>query len=168
MTNKPEKDSLQETPRILVISGNKTVRRSIAAILQAQEYLTETVETGKEAIEKSKSNFYNLVLTDVRLPDMMGTRAIFEMNETMPPMIKVIIADDSTLPKAVDAVNDGADACILIPTEPEKLINLVKKGLKKQENAKRFSEQLLAQFIETRTKEIVQTQRQTIAIKADS
>jgi DNA-binding NtrC family response regulator len=154
MTDKPEQHSSQETPRILVIDGDKTVRRTIAAMLEAQGYLTETVETGKEAIEKSKSNFYNLVLTDVRLPDMMGTQAIFEMKETVPPMIKVIIADYSTLPKAVDAVNDGADACILIPTEPEKLLNVVKKGLKKQENAKRFSEQRIAEFIETRVRQL--------------
>jgi len=155
MTTKPEKKcGIQETPRILVIDGDKTVRRTIAAMLQAQGYLTDTVETGKEAIEKSRSTFYNLVVTDVRLPDMMGMEAISEMRETVPPMIKVIIAGYATLPKAVDAVNDGADACILIPTQPERLLNVVKKGLKKQEDAKRFSEQRIAEFIETRTRQL--------------
>jgi DNA-binding NtrC family response regulator len=155
MTTEREKQySPQETPRILVIDGDKTVRRTIAAILQAQGYVTETVETGKEAIEKSESTFYNLVITDVRLPDMMGTQAISEMKETVPSMIKVIIAGYAALPKAVDAVNDGADACILIPTEPEKLLNVVKKGLKKQEDAKRFSEQRIAEFIETRVRQL--------------
>ena len=160
MTSKPEeRDESREIPRILVIDGDKTVRRTIAAMLQAQGYLTETVETGKEAIEKSKTSFYNLVITDVRLPDMMGTEAICMMKETVPPMIKIIIAGYATLPKAVDAVNDGADACILIPTEPEKLLNVVKKGLKKQENAKKFSEQRMADYIETRVRQLSMPER---------
>ena len=71
-------------------------------------------------------------------------------------MIKVIIASYASLPKAVDAVNNGADACILIPTEPEKLLNVVKKGLKKQEEARRFSQQRIAEFIETRVRELEQ------------
>ena len=160
MTSKPEeRNKSQETPRILVIDGDNTVRRTIAAMLQAQGYLTETVETGKEAIEKSKTSFYNLVITDVRLPDMMGTEAVCQMKETVPPMIKIIIAGYATLPKAVDAVNDGADACILIPTEPEKLLNVVKKGLKKQEEAKKFSEQRMADYIETRVRQLSMPER---------
>jgi len=146
---------LQEAPKILVIGGDRTVRRTIAAILESEGYVIDSVETGKEAIEKSKSNVYNLVLTDVRLPDMMGTQAISEMKETTPPMIKVIIADFAALPKAVDAVNNGADACILIPTEPEKLLSVIKKGLKKQENAKMYGEQRIADFIETRSRQLL-------------
>jgi len=146
---------LQEAPKILVIGGDRTVRRTIAAILESEGYIIDSVETGKEAIEKSKSNVYNLVLTDVKLPDMMGTQAISEMKETTPPMIKVIIAGFAALPKAVDAVNNGADACILIPTEPEKLLSVIKKGLKKQEDAKMYGEQRIADFIETRSRQLL-------------
>jgi len=146
---------LQEAPKILVIDGDRTVRRTIAAILESEGYIIDSVETGKEAIEKSKSNVYNLVLTDVKLPDMMGTQAISEMKETTPPMIKVIIAGFAALPKAVDAVNNGADACILIPTEPEKLLSVIKKGLKKQEDAKMYGEQRIADFIETRSRQLL-------------
>ena len=149
-----EQNTVNNPPRILIMDGDKTVRRSIAAILEAEGFTAESVETGKEAIEKSKSNFYNLVLTDVRLPDMTGTEALSQMKETIPPMIKIIIAGYASLPKAVEAVNDGADACILIPTEPEKLIKLLKKGLKKQENAKMFTQEQMAGFIETRVKEM--------------
>ena len=146
---------MQEAPKILVIDGDRTVRRTIAAILESEGYIIDSVETGKEAIEKSKSNVYNLVLTDVKLPDMMGTQAISEMKETTPPMIKVIIAGFAALPKAVDAVNNGADACILIPTEPEKLLSVIKKGLKKQEDAKMYGEQRIADFIETRSRQLL-------------
>lgn len=143
-----------ESPRILVIDDDKTIRISIAAILRTEGFIVDTAETGQEAIQKSNANFYNLAIIDIRLPDMMGTDAMAKMKETVPPMIKVIIAGYAALPKAVDAVNNGADACILIPTEPEKLLNVVKKGLKKQEEARIFSQQRVAEFIETRVREL--------------
>ena len=145
-----------EVPRILVIDADKTVRKSIAAMLAAEGYATDTAETGKEAIGKTFENFYNLALINIRLQDIGGTDVMAQMKETVPAMIKVIIASYASLPKAVDAVNNGADACILIPTEPEKLLNVVKKGLKKQEEARRFSQQRIAEFIETRVRELEQ------------
>ena len=161
-TFKPGEDNnLLQPPRILVIDGEKTIRRSIAAMLTTEGYVTETVETGKEAIEKSKSSFYNLVITDVKLPDMLGTEAISQMKETVPPMIKIIISGHATLPQAVDAVNDGADACILIPTQPEKLLNVIRKGLKKQEEARKYGEQRIADFIDTRVNELFSPNNQT-------
>lgn len=145
-----------EKARILVVNGDNTVRKTIAAMLKAEGYAADTAETGKEAIEKSHANFYNLVMFEIHLPDMLGTALQIKMKETVPPMIKVIIASQATLAKAVDAVNDGADACILIPTSPEKLLNVVKRGLKKQEDAWMFNQQRMSDFIETRMRELTQ------------
>lgn len=154
MINRPSEDNQQEIIKILVVDGDKTIRRSIAAMLNAEGYTTDCAENGKEAIEKSKYNFFNLVVINVQLSDMMGTHAISQMKETVPPMIKVIISGYAGLPKAVDAVNDGADACILIPTEPAKLLSVIKRGLKKQMDAKMYGEERIASFIETRLRQL--------------
>jgi len=156
-SNLKETKNIKETPRILVIDADDTVRKSIAAMLIAEGYFADTAGTGKEAVKKTFETFYNLALINIRLQDMGGTDVMNQMKETVPPMIKVIIASNASLPKAVDAVNNGADACVLIPTDPEKLLNVVKKGLKKQEDAKKFSQQRVVDFIETRVRELSST-----------
>ena len=58
---------------ILVIDDDKSILRTFTRILQKNDYEIDVAETGKEAIEKSKKQHYDLALIDIRLPDMDGT-----------------------------------------------------------------------------------------------
>lgn len=122
-----------EPPRILVIDDDKTIRLTIAALLQTEGYTVDVAETGKEAIAKSNANYYNLALIDIRLPDMMGTDLLLKLRETIPPMVKIIVTGYPALQNAIDAVNRGANAYVLKPANPEKILNTVKDWLKKQQ-----------------------------------
>jgi two-component system response regulator AtoC len=122
-----------EPPRILVIDDDKTIRLTIAALLQTEGYIVDVAETGKEAIAKSNANYYNLALIDIRLPDMMGTDLLLKLRETIPPMVKIIVTGYPALQNAIDAVNKGASAYVLKPANPEKILNTVKDWLKKQQ-----------------------------------
>jgi DNA-binding response OmpR family regulator len=55
---------------------------------------------------------------------------------------------------AISALNKNADAYLVKPVDVEKLLNMVKEQLQLQEDEKSFSEQKVAEFIETRVKEI--------------
>jgi DNA-binding response OmpR family regulator len=55
---------------------------------------------------------------------------------------------------AVAALNKNADAYLIKPVDIEKLLNTVKEQLRLQENEREFSEQKVAEFIETRVKEL--------------
>ena len=122
-----------EPPRILVIDDDKTIRLTIAALLQTEGYTVDVAETGKEAIAKSNANYYDLALIDIRLPDMMGTDLLLKLRETIPPMVKIIVTGYPALQNAIDAVNRGANAYVLKPANPEKILNTVKDWLKKQQ-----------------------------------
>ena len=123
-----------ESPRILVIDDDKTIRQTIAMILQAEGFTVDTAETGREALEKSNKNTYNLALVDIRLPDIMGTDLLAKFRETVPPMIKIIVTGFPALQNAIEAVNKGANAYILKPADPEKLLSTIRMWLKKQED----------------------------------
>ena len=56
-----------EKKRILVIDDDEVVRKNFKAILELEGYNVDTAVTGKEAIEKSNANFYDLALIDIRL-----------------------------------------------------------------------------------------------------
>jgi DNA-binding NtrC family response regulator len=143
-----------EKKRILIIDDDKAVLGNFKDILELEGYSVDTAETGKEAIEKSNANFYNLALVDIRLPDMEGTQLLTSMRETVPKMVKIIVTGYPSLENAKEAVNKGADGYVVKPIlNIEEFLNTVKEHLKKQKEAQRYSEQKVAEYIETRAKE---------------
>jgi len=143
-----------EPARILIVDDDESIRKTIEAILKQEKYIVETAANGREAIEKSQANFYNLALIDIRLPDMEGTKLLAAMKDTTPKMVKIIVTGYPTLQNAIEAVNEGADGYILKPMKIDQLLKKVREHLKKQEKSKKYSEQKVTEFIETRAKEL--------------
>ena len=143
-----------EHARILIIDDDESIRKTLATILAEKGYSVDTAENGKEAIRKSKAKFYNLALIDIRLPDMEGTKLLTSIKETTPKMIKIIITGYPSLQNAIEAVNKGADAYILKPFNMDSVLNTISEHLKKQQQAKKYGEEKVAEFIETRVREI--------------
>jgi len=140
--------------KILVIDDDESVRKVLASALEDEGYIVETAENGGEAIRKSNANFYNLALVDIRLPDMEGTKLLTEMKETIPKMVKIIVTGYPGLQNAVEAVNRGADGYIVKPFKMGDLLRTVKEHLEKQEAAKKYGEEKVKEFIETRATEL--------------
>jgi DNA-binding NtrC family response regulator len=145
---------LGECARILVIDDDESIRKTITSILEEKGYTVDAAENGKEAIRKSKARFYNLALIDIRLPDMEGIKLLTAMRETVPKMVKIIVTGYPSLHNAVEAVNKGADAYVLKPFNVEKTLKIIEEQLEKQKGARKYSEQKISEFIETRVKEL--------------
>lgn len=143
--------------RILVADDDESIRKILAVILEDRGYTVDTAKNGKQAIELSKNNFYNLALIDIRLPDMEGTRLLSSLRETVPRMRKVIITGFPSMQNAVEALNKGADAYVTKPFEMEKILKTIKDQLKKQQEEKKFSQDKVTEFIHTRVKELEET-----------
>ena len=143
-----------ETARILVVEDNESIRKVLEAILEEEGYVVDTAENGKEAIRKSNAKFYNLALIDIRLPDMEGTKLLTAIKETTPKMVKIMITGYPSLQNAIEAVNKGADAYILKPFDMDNVLNKIKEHLKKQQEAKKYSQEKVTEFIETRVKQL--------------
>ena len=146
-----------EPARILVVDDDEGIRKTLATILEDQGYVVDTAENGKEAIEKSNIKFYNLALIDIRLPDMEGTKLLASMKETTPKMVKIIVTGYPALQNAVEAVNKDADGYLLKPVNIDVLLATIEEHLKKQQEAKKYSEEKVTEFIETRAREMEAT-----------
>jgi DNA-binding NtrC family response regulator len=142
-----------EQSRILIIDDQESIRESLKLALEKEGYLVETAENGQEAIRKSKEEFYNMALVDLRLPDMDGIELLTKMRETVPKMVKIIITGYPMLENAIEAVNRGADGYVVKPVNMNKLLETVEEHLKKQQDAKKYSELKVKEFIETRVEE---------------
>ncbi len=145
---------MSEPGRILIVDDDESIRKVLTTILEEEGYTIDTAENGKEAIEKSKTNFYNLALIDIRLPDIEGIKLLTLMHKTVPKMIKIIITGYPTMQNAIEAVNRDADAYLLKPLNMENLLNTIKELLKKQQEEKKYSEEKVAEFIESRAREL--------------
>ena len=145
---------MSRTIRILIVDDEESIRIATAAILEEEGYLVDTASNGKEAIEKSNANFYNAALIDYRLPDMEGTELLTAFKETTPKMVKIMVTGYPSLQNAVISVNKRADAFLMKPVGIETLLNTIRDLLKKQEEEQKYSEEKVAEFIETRFKSI--------------
>ena len=140
--------------RIIVVDDDESIRKVLATILEEKGYTVDTAENGKQAIEKTEKNFYNLGLFDIRLPDIEGTELLAKVKDTTPRMRKIIVTGYPSLPNAVEALNKGADAYILKPFDMDKVLQTIKEQLKNQEEEKKYGQEKVTEFIETRVKEL--------------
>jgi len=142
-----------EQSRILIIDDQETIRKSLKLALEREGYLVDTAENGREAIRKSKEEFYHMALVDLRLPDMDGIELLTKMRETVPKMVRIVITGYPSLENAIEAVNRGADGYVVKPYTMEGLLLKIKEYLQKQQEAKKYSEEKVGEFIETRAEE---------------
>jgi DNA-binding NtrC family response regulator len=145
---------MNKQARILIIDDDENIRKVQTAILEDNDYEVDTAASGSEAIAKSQKNHYDLMLIDIRLPDIEGTDLLIKVQETTPKIRKILVTGYPTLQNAVTAVNRGADAYIMKPFDVEKMLDTIKEQLEKQKNERKFSEERVAEFIETRVKEM--------------
>ena len=143
-----------EPARILIVDDDESIREVLTSILTDEGYIVDAVDTGEKAIKATHEKFYNLVLIDIRLPDMEGTKLLTELKDTVPKMRKIIITGYPTLQNAIEAVNRGADAYIVKPINMDEALKTIREQLQKQAEEKKYSEQKIVEFIETRVKEL--------------
>ncbi len=140
--------------KILVVDDDENIRNTMKTILEDEGYIVDLAANGSEAIQKTKKTVYNIALLDIRLPDMEGIELLKLIKETVPRTRKIMVTGYPSMQNAIAALNKNADAYLIKPIDIENLLNIVKEQLQLQENEREFSEQKVAEFIETRVKEL--------------
>jgi len=145
---------LDKQTRILIVDDDENIRKTMTAILEDEGYIVDSAASGKEAIEKTNSATYNLALLDIRLPDMEGVELLKLMKDNTPRTRKIMVTGYPSVQNAISSVNKRADAYLIKPVDIEKLLETVKEQLKLQEEENNFTEMKVAEFIESRIKEL--------------
>jgi two-component system response regulator HydG len=146
--------SLDKNARIIIVDDDENIRKTMKTILEYEGYIVDLAATGNEAIEMTQETAYNIALLDIRLPDMEGVELLKLIKDNVPRTRKIMVTGYPSMQNAISALNKNADAYLVKPVDVEKLLNMVKEQLQLQEDEKNFSEQKVAEFIETRVKEI--------------
>src|ERR1700742_2613522 len=121
---------------VLIVDDEAELRKSVASILgnTMPEYLFRISEagTGREAIEKVRAKDFDLVLMDVRMPELDGIQALSAIKQHDPRTFVVLMTAHANLGDAVEAIKCGAYDYVEKPVQPEKLVQIVKKALETQ------------------------------------
>jgi len=144
----------ESKPRILIVEDDENIRKTMKNILQQKGYETDTAKSGQEAEQKAKTNFYNLALLDIKLPDMEGTQLLAKLHKNKPKMVKIMVTGYPSLENAMEALNQGADAYVTKPVKPAKLLALIKEKLEKQNQDEKITENKVTDWIKTRARQL--------------
>jgi DNA-binding NtrC family response regulator len=121
----------------LIVDDEIELRKSVAAILQNIspniQFTIEEAANGLEAVSKVKSKDFDIVLMDVRMPEMDGLQALAQIKEHDPSTFVLIMTAHSNLQDAVTAIKEGAYDYVEKPVKSEKLADIVKKVIEAQE-----------------------------------
>ncbi len=139
---------------IIVIDDDRSIRDSLAAILEQEGYDVDRAENGAEAIDKSNKKVFDLALLDMRLPDILGTELLAKLALRTPKTEKIMVTGYPSMQNAIAAVNEGADGYIVKPVDAAVVLGTIKEHLRKRDESASYSELKVVDFIETRKREL--------------
>ncbi|GAA4273481.1 sigma-54 dependent transcriptional regulator [Aquimarina gracilis] len=120
--------------KILIIEDDVAFCTMLKTFLQKKEYEVETAFSGNEAIPKIRQDFFNVVLTDVRLPDHDGITLLEEILKHNPGTQVIIMTGYAEINMAVNAIKQGAFDYISKPFNPDTILQTIEKALGSKSN----------------------------------
>ena len=119
-------------PAILLIDDDKNTANGLKKILLQDGYDTSCVYTGNEALNLIDTNHFDIVITDMKLPDISGFSIIEKVKKKDADIPVIMITAFSSLQTAIDAMKKGADDYLTKPVNIDELELILKKIWEKQ------------------------------------
>jgi FixJ family two-component response regulator len=113
--------------KVLVLDDEQIVLDSITRILGEENYDVQTSRSGKDAIETLKHGGFDILITDLKMPEMDGLEAMESLSDIDPDLSMIMVTAYPTVDTAVDAMKMGAVDYLRKPFTPEQLIDLTTK-----------------------------------------
>jgi DNA-binding NtrC family response regulator len=115
--------------KILVIDDEGIVRTSCSRALSPEGYEVASAKNGSEALKLLEGGEFDIVLTDLKMPDMDGIEILRKVKEKWPETEVIIITGYQTVDTAVKSIKLGAFDYIEKPFTPDTLIAAVTNAL---------------------------------------
>jgi len=114
---------------ILLVEDDNNQRGIIKTILMKEGFFVEDVDCGKKAIGQMKAGSFDLVVTDLRLPDIDGTEVVKEVKRLNNTCHVIIITAFGSIPSAIEATKLGAFYYLEKPFEKDQLLIIVSNAM---------------------------------------
>src|SRR5262245_17235152 len=94
---------------ILVVDDEAHVQALIKSILETEDYKVEAAPSGEEGLERLGKAWFDLIISDLKLPGMDGLEFIKRAKEMSPTIPCIMVTGYGTIPSAVAAMKEGAN-----------------------------------------------------------
>ncbi len=108
--------------KILVIDDEKSIRNTLKDILGFEGYQVELAENGKAGIASVQSNDFDIILCDIKMPEIDGLEVLEQIRKIKPESTVVMISGHGTIDTAVEAIKKGAFDFIEKPLDLNRLL----------------------------------------------
>jgi DNA-binding NtrC family response regulator len=143
-------NTLQETtryepvyrPHVLLVEDERAVARGLEMVMHEEGYEVDLADTGRGALDKCRKDEFDLVVADLRLPDIDGMDVVQHVREKQPRARVVIITGYPSVSSAVQAVKMGVSDYLRKPFTDDEFKTTVKSAL--QEKKKESIEKLIS------------------------
>ncbi len=125
---------------ILIVDDEASLRQTMARILQRAGYEVTTAAGGQEAVALVSEHSFDLVYSDIRMPDMSGLDFLKIVHEKFPDLPVVLFTAQPDLNSAVEAVRSGATDYLLKPLKPQTVLDRAHSILEKNQMERRKRE----------------------------
>ena len=130
---------------LLIADDEKNILSGLKLAFEDEGYDVITASDGKEAWDKLQKNIVDLVITDLRMPEMDGYELLKRIASSYPTLPVIVLTGHGTIETAVETMRDGAVDFFTKPVDIDKLSLVVKKSIKAselQEQNRKLSEEL--------------------------
>jgi DNA-binding response OmpR family regulator len=114
---------------ILVVDDEWAMRRTLADLFESKGHRVVEAASGPEALEHIGRQHFDLVILDLKMPEMNGTEVLREARSLTPDTVFIILTAYGTLESAIAAVRHGAFDYLLKPSPIEEIARVVEAGL---------------------------------------
>ncbi len=121
--------------KILIIEDEAAIRRVLTKILSEENvtYIVDEAEDGFQGVEKVKSEDYDLILCDIKMPKMDGVEVLEMVKKIKPEIPIVMISGHGDLETAINTMRLGAFDYISKPPDLNRLLNTVRNALDRKQ-----------------------------------
>ncbi|WP_396207788.1 sigma-54-dependent transcriptional regulator [Gemmatimonas sp.] len=141
---------LDAAPRVLVVDDESGILESLRILLKTEGFTPVTAHGGRQGIERFDELKPDIVLTDVRMPDVTGVQVLSHVRQSDPEVPVILMTAQATLQSAMQAVNEGAFYYIQKPFRNDELLAILKRAA--EHRRLRVENQSLKQEIRRRDK----------------
>lgn len=123
------------TSRILIVDDEVGMQIALREVLQRQGYRLTVASDAMEALGKLESETFDLILTDVRMPEMTGLELLERVRARWPETDVLVMTAYGTIEDAVDAMKKGAADYLLKPFSSETVEEIVTRLLERRKKS---------------------------------
>ncbi len=135
-------------PHVLLVEDERSVAKGLEMVMHEEGYDVDLADTGRGALDKFRGSEFDLVVADLRLPDIDGMDVVQHVREKQPETRVVIITGYPSVSSAVQAVKMGVSDYLRKPFTADEFKTAVKSAL--QEKKKESIEKLISETQEER------------------